>query len=257
MNTRMFFVVVVASFVIFFGCEKSNDSSNNPSLLAPMLYSPENGSTDQHTHITLIWTSVPNAAMYEVQVSTNSTFSSIAADDSLILGDSATISTTITSLSTNTTYYWRARAMNSASVSVWSSVWHFSTGNAASDSTYLQGIWLGTDQLGDENTWAYIFTGNTLVIKVDGVTQDSGFFSIDTLVTPYSMSIQIIKAANASYNGATIKTIYKVNTSGSFILMYVLMNAPGVPSPDSASYIAAGSTNDSLLILRSQSNIGG
>ncbi|MGA3050559.1 MAG: hypothetical protein ABSE00_01375 [Chitinispirillaceae bacterium] len=135
------------------------------------------------------------------------------------------------------------------------------------DSTVLQGTWLGTDQGADTYTWAYIFAGNSLVIQRDSVTLDSGVYSIDTLVTPHTMSIQIIKADSVSNSGTpvpivsetgkTINTIYQVNTSGSFILMYVLMNAPGVSSPDSASDVAAGSTNDSLLILRSQSNIGG
>ncbi len=134
-----------------------------------------------------------------------------------------------------------------------------------SDSTYLQGTWLGDDQGADTYTWAYIFAGNSLVIQRDSITLDSGVYSFDTLVTPHTLSIQLIKADSVSdsgkivplvsENGKTISTIYYVSTSGSFVLMHVLMNAPGAPLPDST--VDAASNNDSLLVLRWQTNIGG
>ena len=46
-----------------------------------------------------------------------------------------------------------------------------------SDSTYLQGTWLGDDQGADTYTWAYIFAGNSLVIQRDSITLDSGVYS--------------------------------------------------------------------------------
>jgi hypothetical protein len=67
------------------------------------------------------------------------------------------------------------------------------------------------------------------------------------------MNIQLIKAENAANNGKTISTIFYVSTSGSFVLMHVLMNAPGAPRPDSS--VDAASNQDSLLVLRWQTNI--
>ena len=121
---------MASAFLLIGGCSNSSSNGNpqtNTALQAPMLYSPGNGSMGQGQPMTLAWTKAADAQMYEVQISTNNAFSSLSVDDSMILGDSTTISTSIAGLASNTTYYWRARGMSSSGESAWSAVWHFST----------------------------------------------------------------------------------------------------------------------------------
>ncbi len=93
---------------------------------APILISPANGSVNVPTGgQPLTWNSLPNATDYEVQYTTDSTFSGaatfIASSSLFMLGG----------LSTNTTYYWRVRGRNYNEYSPWSDVWHFTTANCS------------------------------------------------------------------------------------------------------------------------------
>ena len=148
---------------------KNNPVTNNP-LPAPVLYSPANGAAGQYLALNLTWVKVTNAAMYAVQVATDSAFSGIAVADSTVMGDSATISARITGgLSLNTTYYWRAQARNGGSVGAWSNAWSFTTMMATTTSSGMRRIAGGTFRMGDSDI---------LATPLDSVTVSS--FYIDT-----------------------------------------------------------------------------
>ena len=88
----------------------------------PTLSSPANGAS-LVTIPTLSWNVDSNATSYRVQLS-NSTSFSIANDTTV-----STTSRSVSSLTVNTTYYWRVYAINSAGNSSWSSIWSFTTAN--------------------------------------------------------------------------------------------------------------------------------
>jgi subtilisin family serine protease len=92
-----------------------------PGLTAPVLVSPGNGSSTSRSP-TLTWNAVTGATSYRVQVSTSSSFGTLAWDQSL-----AGTSTTVTGLLGKTTYFWRVNAINSTETSAWSDVWSFRT----------------------------------------------------------------------------------------------------------------------------------
>ena len=92
-------------------------------LLAPVLVSPLDVSINIPVASTaLVWDSIANVNSYEVMYSTNSSFTS-----GVNTTTTTQLSTTITNLTGNTTYYWRVRGTNNGGHSPWSTVWSFTT----------------------------------------------------------------------------------------------------------------------------------
>ena len=92
---------------------------------APTLSTPADGTTDAPITQTVTWLSSATAASYGLQI-----------DDDPGFGSPLVNVTGITNLyyinsglATNTTYYWRVNATNTAGTSAWSSSWSFSTVN--------------------------------------------------------------------------------------------------------------------------------
>ncbi len=126
MLSRQWATIVIAALMgIFLACSKSSNPSSpaNPALLSPMQYSPVNSASSQPIAVELKWTTVPEALLYEVQVSLSSTFSNVGTEDSLSLNDSESFENLIT----NATYFWRVRCENNSQTSAWSRIWSFST----------------------------------------------------------------------------------------------------------------------------------
>jgi hypothetical protein len=91
----------------------------------PILASPTNKSSNQPTLLSLKWYSSIGADTYKIQVSTDSTFSSVLAENKSSVID--TTDSVSTALSQNTLYYWRVNATNSATTCAWSEIWSFMT----------------------------------------------------------------------------------------------------------------------------------
>lgn len=94
----------------------------------PTLSSPADSSTGIAMNPTLTWLASSGAISYDVQVSTDGTFTQSAK----IVFDTTGVtdeSITLNELPANATYYWRVDATNTAGTGVWSSVWVFTTGN--------------------------------------------------------------------------------------------------------------------------------
>ena len=96
-------------------------------LAAPLLASPPDGANCLSTNPTLIWNASSGATSYQLQVSTNSSFSTTVVNQSGITN----LTFTVSGLSFNTAYFWRVRASNASGTSDWSSVRRFMTTLAA------------------------------------------------------------------------------------------------------------------------------
>ncbi|MEM7084458.1 MAG: thrombospondin type 3 repeat-containing protein, partial [Pseudomonadota bacterium] len=88
------------------------------------LVAPADGATDQATVPTLTWSDATQAGSYEVQIATDAGFTNIVES-----GVSDTTSYTASAaLNTNTTYYWRVRAINVCGSGAYSAARSFETG---------------------------------------------------------------------------------------------------------------------------------
>lgn len=103
--------------------------SNDTLATTPILLAPADRTGGLPPQPELRWRAVPDAMLYKLQVSTDSTFATgLLVDESRSQLDS---SRTLPALPAATTCYWRVRANNGGSVSPWSPTWRFSTGVAA------------------------------------------------------------------------------------------------------------------------------
>lgn len=93
-----------------------------------VLSTPTNGATGVSQTPTLTWNAVADAATYDVQVSTVSNFATTVVNATGVTGTSYNVSPP---LATNTTYYWRTRAINSCGTGAWASAFSFTTANTS------------------------------------------------------------------------------------------------------------------------------
>jgi surface protein len=89
----------------------------------PVLDSPPDSATDIPVEPVLSWNAASGANLYELQVATDSSFSSLVVDTT---GISAT-SRQVSGLDYLTLYYWRVRALNDAGNSAYSTIRKFTT----------------------------------------------------------------------------------------------------------------------------------
>ena len=92
---------------------------------APIQESPANGATDLPTTVTVRWTLSKPGETYRVQISHNSTFTSLVLDAQVMNATGYTVF----GLSQNTVYYWRVNASAGGQISSWSPIWNFQTTN--------------------------------------------------------------------------------------------------------------------------------
>jgi hypothetical protein len=89
----------------------------------PILISPSNNSTKLSINPEITWNAAAEATSYCLQISTSNDFGILTVNDSNITSTNYNAS----SLSYNTTYFWRVNAKNIAGTSPWSEVWNFTT----------------------------------------------------------------------------------------------------------------------------------
>ena len=88
------------------------------------LSEPANNAINQLLSIALKWNSATGATSYQVQVSTNSGFTTTILDK-----NTNNTHYTIANLASDTTYYWRVRGVHPSNNGPWSDVWNFKTLN--------------------------------------------------------------------------------------------------------------------------------
>jgi hypothetical protein len=89
----------------------------------PRLLTPDSNTVDRSVSLTFSWYQVDGVATYRFQLSTSSTFNTLIVHDSTLTANSKSVS----SLSYNTSYYWRVKATNESGSSYWSNVWKITT----------------------------------------------------------------------------------------------------------------------------------
>jgi M6 family metalloprotease-like protein len=90
----------------------------------PNLKSPLDGALDVQTSPTLIWYSSSDAVSYQVQVSTQSDFSTVYYSQQNITDTNIVVNPPLLA---NLLYYWRVKKITSSSSSDWSAAWSFTT----------------------------------------------------------------------------------------------------------------------------------
>jgi hypothetical protein len=150
----------------------STEDANEPLVPSkPSLDSPQNGYTGTSDTILLEWSAANNAEWYSVQVSTQSNFSTIVAQNNNLTQTFYEL----TDLQAPSTYYWRVRAHNSNGNSEWTEVRHFNLvleNETESQSIYLDAGWnhISSYIMPDNPSITDIFSGienNLVVVKND------------------------------------------------------------------------------------------
>ncbi len=96
-------------------------------LAAPFLKFPGDGAANLSIPTNLVWSRVPDAASYRLQVSNSRAFSYLLIDSSL--ADSVS---SLNGLTLDTKYYWRVYSVNGKGVGDWSSTQSFTTAKISS-----------------------------------------------------------------------------------------------------------------------------
>ncbi|MCF7802570.1 MAG: fibronectin type III domain-containing protein [Candidatus Marinimicrobia bacterium] len=94
-------------------------------LSAPVLLTPENGSTHPYGTVTFQWESVPEAARYHLTVDTSDDYTQPV----ISTGDLEEESFSTSALDGGTTYFWRINASRSGDTSAWSNTWSVTLDN--------------------------------------------------------------------------------------------------------------------------------
>ncbi len=111
-------------------------STNSDQLLAPILKSPSNNSTNFVFNESLIWYKSTNATSYGLQISTNSNMSNPIYSKTGLTDTTFVIKDTL--LNYYTTYYWRTNAKKDETTSDWSTIWNFQTEVYATTPTQVE-----------------------------------------------------------------------------------------------------------------------
>lgn len=102
---------------------KQGTTSSGPTLAAPLLVFPADGTIHVPLSLPLVWGEAVSAVSYRVQLATDNAFTMVVLDDSTI----ADTSLNVGPLLPVTEYYWRVRAKNAGGTSGWSSIFNFTT----------------------------------------------------------------------------------------------------------------------------------
>lgn len=93
-----------------------------PPPAVPTLVSPATGSTNQPLTVTLLWHPAFGAVNYHAQLATDSLFTLLVVNDSILVDTSRQVSALA-----STKYYWRVKAKNGGGTSSFTSFWNFRT----------------------------------------------------------------------------------------------------------------------------------
>ncbi len=104
---------------------------------APILESPQNNSTHTTTTLPLRWRVSPTTETYQIQISSDSLFTSLVVDSSTI----SDTMLTFTSASHYASYFWRVRATNIGGTSGYSQAWKFSIVDYVTASIFVNNLW--------------------------------------------------------------------------------------------------------------------
>jgi hypothetical protein len=153
---------------------------------APTLVLPSNNADEQPIPLNLSWNSSTNAISYSLQVATSSNFSTTIFSQSEI----TMALQPMTGLAAATTYYWQVNATNPVGTGPWSSVWSFTTTNAAPGAPVLTSPTNNAQSYGGVNptyplglNWSALTSASSYTLQVSTVTDFSSTFVQATVST--------------------------------------------------------------------------
>ncbi len=174
-------ILFLGTFLIF-----ANSFGLNP----PNLLSPHNNATGIPVQAWISFSQVSGATAYQVLMDTTQNFDSPA----LMELNVAVNEFDVRDLMFNTTYYWKARAMNDTDTSAWSPVWVFTTTRFAAD----------LEAPGDGATNQPVKITLWLDNQTDGI--DTFIFQVDT--TPdFSSPALYVRKLSSYYSGLIVKNL--------------------------------------------------
>ncbi|MFH0988818.1 MAG: T9SS type A sorting domain-containing protein [bacterium] len=120
-------LLIIDGLYLFAGTEQygvwRRPLSDIMSMAAPTLTSPSDSSTEVNTNTVFSWNASTEAISYQLQITSNPTFTINVMSYSNITSTSFSIS----GLTNNTRYFWRVNATNPRSTTFYSNVWSFTT----------------------------------------------------------------------------------------------------------------------------------
>jgi hypothetical protein len=165
-------------------------------LAAPMLISPDNGTTGVPTNVTLSWTVVSGATSYSLEYTTDKNFKK----EVVSVGGISETSYSLSGLQPRTTYYWHVQAKNAADSSGWTSSWSFKTGSGALVAPSL--VAPDDGAVGVPTNATLSWTG------VDGATSYLLEYSTDDKFKKGVMSVDGITLTSYPLSGLSPQTVY-------------------------------------------------
>jgi hypothetical protein len=229
-------------------------SGGCPPPAAPTLVSPASGATGLVQPITLDWSDVSGATLYEVVVDNNSDFSSPTIDQ-----QPAVSSYSASGLTASTTYYWRARAYNSCGWGSWSSSRSFTTFTDCTlpGTPTLVSPASGVSDLTQPITldWNDVSTATLYQVQVDN-NSDFSSPSIDQQPAASTYSASGLAASTTYYWRVRA---YNSCGWGSWSLLRTFATAVGCPLPGTPSLVipTAGATDLTQPITLDWSDVSG
>ena len=245
LNSNLTINVAVVKNTTYYWRVRATDGANNLSFWSPVwtfktldvpsaftLISPSNNATNVSLTPSFSWNNASFAAKYELQVSTSNTFATTVISQPTL---SVSNYTTATPLNSNTVYYWRARASNSAGNGSWSNIWSFTTLAPAATPTLLSpanstnniSLTPAFDWNDAANATAYelqVSTTNTFASNIISQTSLTGSNYTTTMVLANNtVYYWRVRAKNALGNSAW-------STVWSFTTIPVTPPAPSVPT---------------------------
>ena len=244
-------ILALVSFFIFNSCTTNNSNPVNTATIpsAPTLSSPIDASSGIAVIPNLNWNSSTGATSYTLQVSANSSFST------LVYNQSGLTNTTqqVNGLSPLSIYYWRLTAANTAGTSGWSTVWSFTTTGPSPAAPVLSYPVSGTTINSSPLSLIWIASS--------GATSYTLQISVDSLFTSFVYNQIGLTSSSQQVTGLTASKYYwrvsatnNNGTSGWSIVWSITTVAPTSPFLSSP---VNGATAQSLSPVLSWSASGG
>ena len=190
-----------------------SDYSNELSVYAyqaPTLISPINNQYNINQQADFVWATVTNATKYQLQLSTDSTFTKVTEKDTLT---SVASFKNLINFNTNTTYYWRVRVTGTNSLSAWSVVNRFLTSIPLPVLNSLK----GGNKI-DTLSWSYSAPSNISYFKIYRDIKDSPTKFIDSVGGTSNMYIDKLNLLNGITYYYRITAVSKDGVESSFSL---------------------------------------